>query len=106
MNPSHNCKRCSPEPPPSSAVCSFQSGTVLDVVKGSHRRGLETDFREDVRYDHAIPTGWSSVFHSLLMHHGMGSESGHIRGHMYLAAKGCTLPSFGMIESTVQGPDG
>ena len=46
------------------------------------------------------------MFRSILMHHGMGSEGGHVRGHMYLKVKGCTLRSFGMIELTVQGPDG
>ena len=92
------------EPPPFSAVVAFQTGTRLHVVRGSHRRGTESDFSKDEGVGHSIPTGWCSLFSSILVHHGMGSDGEHVRGHMYLTALGCTLPSFGMIETTLKGP--
>lgn len=92
------------EPPPFSAVVGFQSGTMLHVVKGSHRRGTESDFSKDEGVGHGIPTGWCCLFNSILVHHGMGSDDEHVRGHMYLTALGCTLPSFGKIETTLKGP--
>lgn len=92
------------EPPPFSAIVGFQSGTKLHVVRGSHRRGTESDFSKDEGVGHGIPTGWCCLFNSILVHHGMGSDDEHVRGHIYLTALGCTLPSFGEIETTVKGP--
>lgn len=104
-DPSRIGKRKRPEPSPFSAVSAFQPNTVLHVVKGSHHRGGVKDFRRSAPCAHGIPTGWSAVFYSILVHHGMGTKDDvNVRGHMYLTVVGCTLPSFGKIETTIQGP--
>lgn len=106
-DPSHEVKRTRVEPHPFSAVTAFEENTVLHVVKGSHARGEEYDFSEDISHTHHIPIGYSAVFYSILVHRGMGTDRdsprGNIRGHMYLTAQGCMFPEFGKIE-VIQGP--
>lgn len=104
-DPSRTGKRKRPEPSRFSAVSAFQPNTVLHVVKGSHLLGGDKNFSQATPYVHSIPTGWSAVFNSILVHHGMGTtDKVNVRGHMYLTVVGCTLPSFGKIETTIQGP--
>ncbi|CAN0006558.1 unnamed protein product [Ectocarpus sp. 4 AP-2014] len=108
-HPSHKDKRTRPEPHPFSAVIAFQENTVLHVVRGSHNRGEENDFSQDAPHAHHIPIGYAAVFYSILVHRGMGTDgdrpSENVRGHMYLTVAGCTLPSFGKIEASINGPE-
>lgn len=88
-----------PQPPPYSALCAFQDGTVLHAIKGSHLRPLETKFDSSQAKECHIPTGWSCVFHAALVHAGMASVgSYHARLHMYLKAVGCSQAYAGKIQ--------
>lgn len=88
-----------PQPPPFSALCAFQDGTTLHCINGSHLKPLETSFSTDQAEEVSIPTGSACLFHSALVHGGMGSAGlYHARLHMFLKATGCSAAYGGKIE--------
>lgn len=83
-----NGTRSRKEPPPYSALCAFQEGTVLHVIEGSHK-DLEKDrFSWDDSKELKIPRGWGLLFHACLVHAGASYVLVNGRLHVYLKVKG------------------
>ncbi|CAM9640543.1 unnamed protein product [Ectocarpus fasciculatus] len=88
--------RC--QPPPYSALCSFQEGTSLRGVDGSHL-GKRKDYGASEGVDCPIPLGWGLLWHGLYVHGGADcSIPWHARLHMYLRVSGCSEAATGKID--------
>lgn len=88
--------RC--QPPPYSALCSFQVGTSLRGVDGSHLERRK-DYAPSEGVDCPIPLGWGLLWHGLYVHGGADcSISWHARLHMYLRVLGCSDAATGKID--------
>ncbi|CAN0515741.1 unnamed protein product, partial [Ectocarpus sp. 12 AP-2014] len=60
-----------PQPPPYSALCSFQEGTSFRFVDGSHF-DHHKEYSAESAVDYPIPRGWGLLWHGLSVHGGAG----------------------------------
>lgn len=86
------------QPPPYSALCSFQPGTSLSCVAGSHLVNSR-EYKKEDGVDCPLPLGWGLLWHGLFVHAGAEcSVPWHARLHMYLRVLGRSDAVTGKID--------
>ncbi|CAN0321274.1 unnamed protein product [Ectocarpus sp. 8 AP-2014] len=87
-----------PQPPPYSALCAFQEGTILRFVDGSHL-DVHKNYDQGSAVECPIPRGWGLLWHGLSVHGGDGCNAAWLaRLHMFLRALGCPQAATGKID--------